>query len=101
MTLVLATVRDDIADYVAILFRVYGLLIVAYIVTSLFFAVGGRLPYARWSSAVLGFLRDVSEPLLRPFRRILPSLGPLDLSPIVALLVLQLVGALIVRLIRG
>ena len=37
---VLALDRNGIADYVAALFRVYGLLIIAYIVTSLFFAFG-------------------------------------------------------------
>ena len=85
----------------AALFRVYGLLIIAYIVTSLFFAFGGRIPYSRWSRAILDFLRDVSKPLLRPFRAILPTLGPLDLSPIVALIVLQIVGQIVVNVIRG
>jgi uncharacterized protein YggT (Ycf19 family) len=101
LVLIAALTRNDIADYVAAVFRVYGLLIIAYIVTSLFFSFGGRLPYSRWSRAILDFLRDVSEPLLRPFRAILPPLGPLDLSPIVALIVLQIVGAIVVKLIRG
>ena len=74
-------------------FYVYTLLIIAYILSSLFFAFGGRLPYARWSSAVLGFLRDVCEPYLRIFRRFIPPIGPLDLSPIVAILVLHIVGS--------
>ena len=98
---VLALDRNGIANYVAALFRVYGLLIIAYIVTSLFFAFGGRIPYSRWSRAILDFLRDVSEPLLRPFRAVLPTLGPLDLSPIVALIVLQIVGQIVVNVIRG
>jgi len=98
---VLALDRKGIANYVAALFRVYGLLIIAYIVTSLFFAFGGRIPYSRWSRLILDFLRDVSEPLLRPFRAILPTLGPLDLSPIVALIVLQIVGQIVVNIIRG
>lgn len=101
MTLVLAAVRDDVANYVGDLFYVYGLIVLAYIVSSLFLGLGGRVPYARWSDAILTFLRDASEPLLRPFRRVLPQLGPLDLSPIVALFVLQLVGRVVVSLIRG
>jgi YggT family protein len=99
--LLLALTRNDIADYVSALFRVYGLLIIAYIVTSLFFAFGGRIPYSRWSRAILDFLRDVSEPLLRPFRAILPNIGPFDLSPILALIALQIVGAIVVNIIRG
>jgi YggT family protein len=60
--MILATVRDDIAGYISAVFLVYTLLIIAYILSSMYFAFGGRVPYSRWSSAVLGFLRDVCEP---------------------------------------
>ena len=60
-----------------------------------------RVPYSRWSDAVLGFLRDVCEPYLRIFRRFIPMIGPLDISPIVALIVLSLVGSIVEGLIRG
>lgn len=99
--IVLAAIRDSIADYVLAVFRVYTLLIIAYILSSLFFAFGGRVPYARWSSAILGFLRDVCEPYLSIFRRFIPPLGPLDLSPIIGIFVLNIVGGIIARLIRG
>jgi YggT family protein len=101
MTLVFATAREEIANYVQAVFYVYTLLIIAYILSSLYFAFGGRLPYSRWSSAVLGFLRDVCEPYLRIFRRFIPMIGPLDISPIVALIVLSLVGSVVEGLIRG
>jgi len=99
--LVLATAREDIAGYVGTLVWVYSLLIIAYILTTLFFGFGGRIPYAKWSSAIIGFLHDVSEPYLRIFRRFIPPIGPLDLSPIIALVVLRIVGNIVVRLIRG
>jgi YggT family protein len=98
---VIAAVRDDIAGYVRAIITVYTLLIIAYILSSMFFAFGGRVPYARWSSAILGFLRDVCEPYLGFFRRFIPPLGPIDLSPIVAIFVLQIVGGIIARLIQG
>jgi len=98
---VTAAVRDDIAGYVRAIITVYTLLIIAYILSSMFFAFGGRLPYARWSSEVLGFLRDVCEPYLGFFRRFIPPLGPIDLSPVVAIILLQIVGGIVVRLIRG
>ena len=50
-------------------------------------------------NAVLDFLRDVSEPYLRIFRRLPLRIGPLDLSPIVAILALRIVGGIIVGLI--
>ena len=40
MTLLLLTVRSQVADYVSALFLVYTLLIIAYILTNLFFAFG-------------------------------------------------------------
>src|SRR5689334_467945 len=98
---VLATVRDDIAGYVQAVIRVYTLLIIAYILSSMFFAFGGRVPYARWTSAVLGFLRDVCEPYLAVFRRFIPALGPIDFSPIVAILVLNIAARIITGLIAG
>jgi YggT family protein len=98
---VLATFREDVADYVQAVFYVYTLLIIAYILSSLFFAFGGRVPYSRWFSGLLGFLRDVCEPYLSIFRRFIPPLGPLDLSPVIGIILLNIVGGIIVSLIRG
>jgi YggT family protein len=97
----IAAVRDDIAGYVSAIITVYTLLIIAYILSSMFFAFGGRVPYARWSSAILGFLRDVCEPYLAIFRRFIPPLGPIDLSPIIAIILLRIVGGVVVSLIQG
>lgn len=101
MIYVLAAVRDDIARFVDTLFFVYTLLIIAYILSSLYFAFGGRMPYSRWSSAVLGFLRDVCEPYLGIFRRFIPAIGPLDISPIVAIFVLSIVSRVVHSIIAG
>lgn len=101
MSFLLASVRVEIASYLSTLIYVYTLLIVLYIVTQLLFAFGVRPPYSRVSDAVLTFLRDVCEPYLRIFRRILPMFGGFDFSPIVAIIVLSLVGNLLVSLIHG
>jgi YggT family protein len=98
---VLADVRDEIAGYVGAIFLVYTLLIIAYILSSMFFAFGGRVPYSRWSTAVLGFLRDVCEPYLGFFRRFIPALGPIDLSPIVAIFVLNIIARIVTGIIAG
>ena len=97
----IADVRGEVADFLGALLTVYVILLLAYIVVNLIFAFGGRPGYYRWLDAVLTFLRDVAEPYLRIFRRFIPPIGPLDLSPIVAILVLQIVGGLIIGLIRG
>jgi YggT family protein len=65
------------------------------------FSLGVRPPYNRWSDAVLTFLRDVSEPYLRLFRRFIPPIGMFDFSPIVAILVLWIVGSFVAGAIHG
>jgi YggT family protein len=94
--LALASVRSDIANYVGALFEVYIVLIFIYILLNLLFSFGMRMPYARWTDTVLNFLRDVCEPYLRVFRRLIPSIGMLDLSPVVAIIVLYVVRTLLV-----
>ncbi len=42
-------------------------------------------------------VNQICEPLLMPIRRILPNLGGLDLSPIVAFLILNLIDMLVIR----
>ena len=96
-----ATVRSEIADFLESLIFVYVLIIIAYIVTNLNFSFGVRVPYNRVVSAVLDFLRDVSEPYLRVFRRLPLRIGPLDLTPIVAILALQIGGGIIIGIVRG
>ena len=93
--------RGDIADFLSALLTVYVILILAYIVIQFFFAFGARPGYYRWLDAVLQFLRDVAEPYLRIFRRFIPPIGPIDISPIVAIIVLQLVGSIIIGAVRG
>ena len=59
------------------------------------------LPYNRPLRAVTGFIEESTNPYLNLFRSFIPRLGPFDLSPMVAILVLSLVGGLVVGLIRG
>lgn len=100
-TFPLATFREEAAGYIETLTFVYVLLIIAYILSQLFFGLGGRMPYNRAGSAILGFLNDTVSPYLNVFRRFIPPLGPLDLSPIVAIFVLQIAGNLLAALVRG
>ena len=100
--MILASARVDIAEFLSALIYVYTLLIILYIVVQLLFAAGLRPPYSRVGDAILRFLRDVCEPFLRIFRRILPPLGGLDFSPIIAIIALGLLNSLVVHnIIRG
>jgi uncharacterized protein YggT (Ycf19 family) len=99
--ILLAVTRGDIANYVSALFTVYIILILVYILLNLVLSLGLRVPYSRWSDAVMNFLRDVSEPYLRLFRRLIPAIGGFDFTPIIALLVLYFVQAIVVNAISG
>jgi YggT family protein len=81
---------DSVQSFVSVFVYIYTLLILAYIVTSWV-----RLPYSTWLNRIQRFLYDVCEPYLRLFRRILPTVGPLDLSPIVGVVVLVILGRVV------
>jgi uncharacterized protein YggT (Ycf19 family) len=99
---ILASTRTQIADYLSTVVRVYIILIILYIVVQLLFAAGFRPPYSRALDRVLAFLRDIVEPYLRLFRRLLPTFGGLDFSPILAILTLGILDQIIVQgLIHG
>ena len=101
MSLYLAITNDDVADYINTLTLVYLVLIFIRILTSWI----PRMPYNRYLAAFLKFISDVTDPYLNLFRRFLPPVrfGPaaLDLSPIVAIFVLLIVGGIAVDLVRG
>jgi YggT family protein len=97
--IVFGSARSEIADFVGALVTVYVLVIIAWVVLSFIFSLGVRVPYSRWSNAVMDFLRDTANPWLNLFRRLPLRIGPLDLSPIVAIIALQLLGGIVVGLI--
>jgi YggT family protein len=101
MTPWLAITRTDVADYINTLVLVYLVLIFIRILTSWI----PRMPYNRYLAAFLQFVSDVTDPYLNLFRRFIPMVrmgpGALDLSPIVATIVLILVSSLVSSAIRG
>ena len=81
-------------NFVQVFTLVYFLLIFAYILMSWI-----RMPYSIWMNRIQRFLYDVVEPYLRIFRRFIPPVGPLDISPVVAILALWIVSGLIIRIL--
>jgi uncharacterized protein YggT (Ycf19 family) len=88
--MLLFDVVDQIRDFVSVFIGVYILVILVYIITSWI-----RLPYSPWLNRVQRFLYDVCDPYLRLFRRVVPPLGPLDLSPMLAVIALVVVGQIL------
>jgi YggT family protein len=94
LTLPAGSAVTSVDEFLYVFASVYTLVIFAYILTSWL-----RLPYSPTLNRIQRFLYDVCEPYLRLFRRLLPSFGGLDLSPMVAVFVLWIAEQLAVRLI--
>ncbi len=96
--LIAAIGRDEIADYVSALFLVYLILIFARIVLSFV----PRMPYNRDpAGGRSSSSHEVTDPYLNLFRRVIPPIGPLDVSPILAIFLLDIAQALVVGAIEG
>ena len=93
--------RAEIADYVSALLLVYLILILIRVLLSWI----PRMPYNPDLRAVVGFVEETTNPYLNLFRRVIPPLGgggfQIDVSPILAILVLSIVGGLVVDVIAG
>jgi YggT family protein len=78
--------------FINVFISVYALVVFLYVLTSWV-----RLPHS--FNPVQRFLYEVCEPYLRLWRRILPSFGPLDLSPMVAIFALVVLGQIVVNVL--
>ena len=78
--------------FINVFISVYALVVFLYVLTSWI-----RLPYS--FNPVQRFLYEVCEPYLRLWRRVLPSFGPLDLSPMVAIFALIVFGQIVIQLL--
>ena len=67
-------------------------MVLAYIVMSML-----PIPYSRTSAAIRNFLDQTVGPVLAFFRRFIPPLGPIDLSPMIALLALSVLWRGVLR----
>ena len=83
---------DQVRQFLLIFISIYALLIFAWVITSWV-----RLPYSL--RPVQRFLDEVCEPYIRIWRRILPSFGMLDLSPMVGLLALFVLEGIVARVL--
>lgn len=52
-------------------------------------------------SGLFRMLMDVTEPVLAPIRRVVPPVGGIDFSPILALILIQLVSTVVIQIVRN
>ena len=79
-------------SFISLLFQVLSLAILGRVLLSWVDPFGNM--------RITQILRDVTEPILAPIRSVLPSMAMFDLSPIVAMLLLQALGRLLIGALR-
>jgi YggT family protein len=87
----LADAISSVQTFINVFLILYGLVILVYIITSWL-----RLPYSLTLNRIQRFLYDVCEPYLRLFRRLLPAMGAIDLSPMLALIALGVIDRFLI-----
>ena len=82
--------------FISYLLSLYWWVIIAGVVLSWLMAFNVVNAYNPFVRSLWGGLNAVTEPLLRPIRRILPDLGGIDLSPIILLLGIHFIQMVII-----
>jgi len=91
--MVLLDTVTAVEHFLDVFVSVYTLAIFLYVITSWI-----QLPYSL--RPVQRFLDEVCEPYIRLWRRILPTAGPIDLSPIVAVIALVAFDRIMVAILE-
>jgi YggT family protein len=91
--MVLLDTVTSVEHFLDVLVSVYTLAIFLYVITSWI-----QLPYSLRPAQ--RFLDEVCEPYIRLWRRILPTAGPIDLSPIVAVIALVALDRIAVAILE-
>ena len=78
---------------------IYSAIIIASAIMSWLVAFGVVNVRNQFIRVIVDFLYRITEPVLRPIRRLLPNLGGIDISPVVALLLIIVIQHLIANYI--
>ena len=94
----LFTVLSDIVGY---LISIIIALVIVQFVLSLLVAFNVVSMHNQWVSAIWRSINALLDPLLRPIRRLLPDTGAIDFSPLVLIVLLNIVNIIFIRLASG
>ncbi|HEY9778283.1 MAG TPA: YggT family protein [Planktothrix sp.] len=79
-----------IAHVVSGLVQLINLLVIVWCLLSWF-------PNIRWHDQPFKTLDSIVQPIMAPFRKIIPPIGNIDISPMIAIFVLQLIAGAVVQ----
>jgi YggT family protein len=77
--------------FIPLLFNLYSFLILARVLLSWINASPGN--------PIVTFIIEATDPVLKPLRSVIPPIGMMDLSPIAALILLQIVETIVMTII--
>jgi YggT family protein len=80
-----------ILEFLDQLLWLYSIVVIAAVVMSWLVQFGVINTYNRFARAIVQFLYSITEPVFAQVRRILPSMGGLDLSPLIVYFVIELI----------
>ena len=81
--------------------NIFTILLFVYIVLGLLVQFGVVNPYNQVVRVVMDFLSRITEPLLQPIRNLLPNTGAIDFSPLVLIILLNIVLIVLGNVIYG
>ncbi len=88
------------ATLVNALFWVFYLAILARIILSFLLPMTGPRPNPLLAG-LFAVANQLTEPILGPIRRVMPNLGLLDLSPMIAIILLEIIRYVLVKVLLG
>lgn len=86
-------IGDFLLVFVSVLFDIMNFAILARVLLSWFPGANG--------GQIKALLIDITDPILGVFKKIIPPIGMIDISPIIAILALNLVQTILVSIIRN
>ncbi len=75
-----------------------NLLFVALEIAILIRVLMSWIPNLNPDNPIVQIIRSITDPILEPARRLIPPIGGLDLSPIIVLLLLNVLQSIVMRL---
>jgi YggT family protein len=78
----------ELFSFISLLLTLYIYILVAAAVMSWLIAFNVVNPRNQFVAMVGEFLYRITEPLLRPIRRLLPNMGGIDISPLIVIVII-------------
>jgi len=90
-----------LSQIVGYLISIIIVLVIVQFVLSLLVAFNVVTMHNHWVAAIFRSINALLEPLLRPIRRLMPDTGAIDFSPLVLIVLLNIVNIIFARLAVG